>query len=78
MEPIELTVLESGPCKQNIIQEKDVQVEALPAPWIHKDDGGKYIQTYDTPYAINRNFDDLLIKIVGMHVIQSPDGKWTN
>ncbi|WVQ91235.1 hypothetical protein IAS59_005033 [Cryptococcus gattii] len=60
LESIEPTVLESGPCKQNIIHEKDVHLNALPAPWIHKDDGGKYIQTY------------------GMHVVQSPDGKWTN
>lgn len=52
LESIEPTVLESGPCKQNIIHEKDVHLNTLPAPWIHKDDGGKYIQTYGTSCAI--------------------------
>ncbi|OWZ77215.1 cytoplasmic protein [Cryptococcus neoformans Bt85] len=60
LEPIEPTVVQDGPCKQNILQEEDVHIESLPSPFIHKDDGGKYIQTY------------------GMHVVQSPDGKWTN
>lgn len=53
LEPIEPTVLENGPCKQNIIHEKDVHLNALPLAWAHKDDGGKYIQTYGTSCAIN-------------------------
>lgn len=53
-------VVETGSCKENKITGDDIDLTALPAPLIHKSDGGKYIQTY------------------GMHVIQSPDGKWTN
>lgn len=53
-------VVSTGSCKENKINGDDIDLEALPAPLIHKADGGKYIQTY------------------GMHIVQSPDGKWTN
>lgn len=46
LQPIEPTVVQDGPCKQNILHEEDVHIESLPSPMIHKDDGGKYIQTY--------------------------------
>ncbi|KAJ9123046.1 Ferulic acid decarboxylase 1 [Naganishia vaughanmartiniae] len=58
--PIAPTIVPTGECKENIIEGDQIHLEQLPAPFIHKDDGGKYIQTY------------------GMHVVQSPDGKWTN
>ncbi|KAM0752322.1 UbiD family decarboxylase [Meredithblackwellia eburnea MCA 4105] len=58
--PIEPTVVIGGECKENILKGDEINLEELPAPMIHADDGGKYIQTY------------------GMHVVQSPDGKWTN
>ena len=58
--PIAPTILPSGPCKENHLDESQIDLTALPAPMIHQADGGKYIQTY------------------GMHIIQSPDGKWTN
>lgn len=60
MRPIEPTVVENAPCKENSIEGDEIDLTALPAPMIHKDDGGKYIQTY------------------GMHIVQSPDGNWTN
>ncbi|KAI5479123.1 cytoplasmic protein [Pseudohyphozyma bogoriensis] len=58
--PIEPTEVLTGACKENKIFGDNIDLTALPTPLIHKDDGGKYIQTY------------------GMHVITSPDGKWTN
>ncbi|BGP39400.1 Ferulic acid decarboxylase 1 [Rhodotorula kratochvilovae] len=58
--PIEPIIVDFGECKENILIGEAVQLDQLPVPLIHKDDGGKYIQTY------------------GMHVVQSPDGKWTN
>lgn len=58
--PIEPTVVATGPCKENSIEGDEIDLTSLPVPMIHKDDGGRYIQTY------------------GMHVVQSPDGSWTN
>lgn len=60
MSPIEPTILPTGPCKENSLDESQIDLTQLPAPLIHQSDGGKYIQTY------------------GMHIVQSPDGKWTN
>ncbi|KAH6638478.1 3-polyprenyl-4-hydroxybenzoate decarboxylase, partial [Boeremia exigua] len=60
MEPIEPRVVESGPCKENILSDGEFDFTTLPSPMLHQSDGGRYIQTY------------------GMHVVQSPDGKWTN
>lgn len=53
-------VVKTGPCKENKITGDRIDLSALPAPLLHKSDGGKYIQTY------------------GMHIVQSPDGRWTN
>lgn len=58
--PIEPTVVDNGPCKENKLEGDEIDLEELPSPRIHQADGGKYIQTF------------------GMHVIQLPDGKWTN
>ncbi|KAJ6117742.1 hypothetical protein N7512_007467 [Penicillium capsulatum] len=58
--PIEPRVVPTGPCKENFLDESQVDLTQLPAPVIHQADGGKYIQTY------------------GMHIVQSPDGSWTN
>ncbi|KAL4893627.1 UbiD decarboxylyase family [Aspergillus ambiguus] len=58
--PIEPTILLTGPCKENRLDESQIDLTKLPAPLIHQSDGGRYIQTY------------------GMHVVQTPDGKWTN
>lgn len=60
MDPIDHTIVPNAPCKENSLEGDEIDLTALPAPMIHKDDGGKYIQTY------------------GMHVVQSPDGRWTN
>lgn len=54
------TIVPNGPCKENDLEGDAIDLTKLPAPLIHKSDGGKYIQTY------------------GMHVVQSPNGKWTN
>ncbi|KAL4976013.1 UbiD decarboxylyase family [Aspergillus desertorum] len=50
----------TGPCKENVLEGDQIDLTKLPAPMIHKSDGGAYIQTY------------------GMHIVQTPDGKWTN
>lgn len=60
MSPIEPTLLPTGPCKENSLDESQIDLTQLPSPQVHQHDGGKYIQTY------------------GMHIVQSPDGKWTN
>jgi len=44
--PIEPIIVATGECKENIKKGDQIQLESLPAPMIHKDDGGKYIQTY--------------------------------
>ncbi|TVT48125.1 UbiD family decarboxylase [Amycolatopsis rhizosphaerae] len=45
-EPIPPRVLDSGPCKENILLGDDVDLLKFPTPLIHGDDGGRYIQTY--------------------------------
>lgn len=58
--PVAPNVVSTGPCKQNKIAGDDIDLHRLPVPLLHKDDGGKYIQTY------------------GVHILQAPDGNWTN
>ncbi|KAJ5563801.1 hypothetical protein N7513_000043 [Penicillium frequentans] len=60
MPPIPPQIVLTGPCKENYLEESQIDLTKLPAPQIHLADGGKYIQTY------------------GMHIVQSPDGSWTN
>jgi 4-hydroxy-3-polyprenylbenzoate decarboxylase len=54
-----------APCKENIMAGDDVDVLAFPTPWIHANDGGRFIQTSGmniartpdgswTNYSINR------------------------
>lgn len=44
--PIDPVVVTEGECKQNIKQGDEIDLLSAPVPLIHKDDGGKYIQTY--------------------------------
>jgi UbiD family decarboxylase len=36
----------AAPCKQNVLRGHDVDLLRFPTPWIHANDGGRYIQTY--------------------------------
>lgn len=60
MRPIPPVQVNSGPCKENKLFGDEIDLTSMPAPQMHRFDGGKYLQTY------------------GMHVLQTPDGKWTN
>ncbi|TKY91062.1 hypothetical protein EX895_001061 [Sporisorium graminicola] len=60
VDPIDPRIVQTGPCKENILLEHEFDLTKLPAPLLHQGDGGRYVQTF------------------GMHVIRSPDGKWTN
>ncbi|GFZ46456.1 carboxy-lyase [Saitozyma sp. JCM 24511] len=44
--PLQPTVVDTAECKENILKGDQVNLDQIPAPLIHKDDGGKYIQTY--------------------------------
>ncbi|GCF01659.1 hypothetical protein ZYGM_000516 [Zygosaccharomyces mellis] len=37
---------DSAPCKENILRGDQINLEQLPAPYLHEEDGGRYIQTY--------------------------------
>lgn len=37
---------ENVPCKQNKLTAGQIDLESLPAPFLHQEDGGKYLQTY--------------------------------
>lgn len=39
-------VVLTGPCKENMIFGDDIDLEKLPVPFLHRGDGGKYLQTY--------------------------------
>ena len=39
-------IVGTGPCKENIQTGDDVDLYRLPVPFIHKDDGGRYLNTW--------------------------------
>ena len=39
-------IVDDGPCKENIVTGKDINLYDLPAPWFNRLDGGRYILTY--------------------------------
>ena len=39
-------IVSDGPCKDNIVTGKDVNLYDLPVPWFNRLDGGRYILTY--------------------------------
>lgn len=45
--PIKPVVVETGPCKENILLGDEVNVCEFPAPMIHEGDGGRYLGTWD-------------------------------
>jgi UbiD family decarboxylase len=45
-EPIPPNVIMDGPVKENEFFGNDFNLESLPSPFLHKADGGKYIQTF--------------------------------
>jgi UbiD family decarboxylase len=45
-DPIPPKIVVTGPCKENVLKQGEFDLNALPAPWLHQGDGGKYIQTY--------------------------------
>ncbi|KAL6891998.1 UbiD decarboxylyase family [Trichoderma evansii] len=46
MKPIEPTIVSTGPVKENIINEDEIDLTAIPAPMVHLSDGGRYINTF--------------------------------
>ncbi|MFI7004947.1 UbiD family decarboxylase [Streptomyces sp. NPDC050145] len=45
-DPVPPTVVPSGPCKENVLLGADVDLERLPVPLLHQEDGGRYVGTY--------------------------------
>ncbi|KAH7033971.1 UbiD decarboxylyase family [Macrophomina phaseolina] len=45
-DPSPANILPTGLCKQNKIFGNDIDLTTLPVPLLHKDDGGKYLQTW--------------------------------
>jgi len=44
--PIRPMQVANGPCKQNIVQGKDINLFRFPAPYLHVGDGGRYLDTF--------------------------------
>lgn len=44
--PIPPVFVKSGPCKENILRGADIDLQSIPAPVFHRDDGGPYIGTW--------------------------------
>lgn len=84
LSPIPPTVVPTGPCKQNSLEGDQIDLTQLPAPMIHKSDGGAYIQTFGKYLTLTGSRPSLssvrflLTCTLGMHIVQSPCGKWTN
>ena len=45
--PIKPVIVDSGPCKENIVKGDDVDLLQFPVPHWHALDGGRYIGTWD-------------------------------
>ncbi|MDY7036678.1 MAG: UbiD family decarboxylase, partial [Thermodesulfobacteriota bacterium] len=45
--PLKPIIIDSGPCKQNILKGDDVDLFQFPVPKWHDRDGGRYIGTFD-------------------------------
>ncbi|MFI8997308.1 UbiD family decarboxylase [Streptomyces sp. NPDC053542] len=45
-DPVPPRVVESGPCKENVLTGDDVDLERFPVPLLHQQDGGRYFGTY--------------------------------
>ncbi|RYF58042.1 MAG: UbiD family decarboxylase [Comamonadaceae bacterium] len=45
-EPIAPKVVETGPCKENILRGDEVDLTKFPVPLLHEQDGGRYFGTY--------------------------------
>jgi 4-hydroxy-3-polyprenylbenzoate decarboxylase len=44
--PIKPVIVDTGPCKENILKGKDVDLLKFPAPMVHHGDGGRFIATW--------------------------------
>jgi phenylphosphate carboxylase alpha subunit len=44
--PIRPMQVKTGPCKENILTGKDINLFNFPAPYLHEGDGGRYIDTF--------------------------------
>lgn len=42
---IDPVVVDSGPCKENVLRGEDVDLTSLPIPLLHEGDGGRYLNT---------------------------------
>jgi 4-hydroxy-3-polyprenylbenzoate decarboxylase len=45
-DPVAPRVVDSGPCKENVLLGDDVDLERFPVPLLHQEDGGRYFGTY--------------------------------
>ncbi|MER7842514.1 UbiD family decarboxylase [Kitasatospora sp. NPDC096077] len=45
-EPVPPVVVPTGPCRQNVVTGEAVDLERLPVPLLHQEDGGRYLGTY--------------------------------
>lgn len=45
-EPLPPRVVETGPCKENVLTGDAVDLERFPVPLLHQHDGGRYLGTY--------------------------------
>jgi 4-hydroxy-3-polyprenylbenzoate decarboxylase len=44
--PVGAVLVESAPCQENVMTGDAVDLTALPFPWIHAADGGRYVNTF--------------------------------
>ncbi|MBI4287945.1 MAG: UbiD family decarboxylase [Chloroflexi bacterium] len=53
--PVKPKVVKDGPCKENVVKGKDVDLLQFPVPMVHDGDGGRYIGTWHL--TINKDPD---------------------
>ncbi|MFF1685189.1 UbiD family decarboxylase [Streptomyces sp. NPDC058254] len=45
-DPVTPRVVQTGPCKENVVRGRDVDLRRFPVPLLHEQDGGRYFGTY--------------------------------
>lgn len=55
--PIKPVLVKDGPCKENILTGKDIDLLKFPAPYLHEGDGGRYIGAWHLVVAKDPDSD---------------------
>jgi len=68
--PLKPVLVKDGPCKENVLVRRDVDLQILPAPVLYKGDGGPYLGTWHANIAKD---PDTAVRNWGLHRLMIHD-----